>query len=213
MPSITLSDLIDRVYSRLEGNTVFYTQQEVEDAINEGIRVLNLVTGFLQATGTVTTVAGQSIYAVPSTVLIPTRVALGGRYLTRASLRKLGHAEPTWMRDTTSTVKHPVRDWAPVGVASFAIFPAEATAGKTITVTGVAEPVPLTELTHALQYPSEFADALEDYAAHVCAMKGGGVVSKAAMVAYQGFLGRMNELRRYKGKIAPQFRVQVEQER
>ena len=213
MPSITRANLVSRVYSRLEGNSAFYPLEEVSDAINEAIRLINLITGFLQATGTVTTVAGQSIYSVPSSVLIPTRVSLNGRYLNKTTVRRLGHAEPTWMRDTTATTHRPTQDWCPIGLKSFAIYPADANSGKILSVTGVAEPTILVNDSDAIQYPSEFADAIEEYAAHACMIKGGGTVSKAAMVSYQGFMARIQELRRYKAKISPRFRVEVEQEK
>lgn len=208
MPTVTLGDTVNRVYARLEWNDVFYPYDEVVDAINEGIAVLNLFTGYLQASGTVTSVANQVWYSTPSNVLLPTRVAIAGQYLRKVPFRNIGRDFPMWQTETTNTVGRPFDSWIPLGLKTFAVYPIDPDGGKTIKVTGVAELQRLTSDVDLIPFPSEFAGSLEDYAAHVCMMKCGGNTAKAAMGLYQGFLGRMKELKRYKSQINPRFYVE-----
>lgn len=213
MPTVTLSTLRSRVYSHLEDNTAFYTQAEVDDAINDAIRVLNLFTGFIQATATVTSVNTGAIYSVPSAILIPTRVAFLGRPLGRASFRAMGRSRRHWLRESTETEQSSVERWIPMGLSKFAIHPYDAVGGRAITVTGVAEPAPLVNAGDETQYPTEFQDALELYAAHGLLLKAGGMASRAGMTQYQSFLSRMRDLRRYQTNVNPVFFVEIEQEK
>lgn len=209
MPSITLSALRSRVYDRLEENTAFYTSAEVNRAINEAILVLNLMTGFLQASGTVTTAANQVWYSTPSGILYPLRVALDGRALQRSGLRALSLSTPSWMLETSTNTGRPPEYWIPLGFTKFGINPADSSNGRTLTVTGISEAARLTADSDAITYPPEFGDAIEEYAAHVCQLKAGGAVAGNAMMAYQNFLKRVNRLKRLKGKISPQFHIDL----
>jgi hypothetical protein len=212
LPTVTLATLRARVYSHLEDNTAFYTQAEVDGAINDAIRVLNLFTGFVQATGTVTSNNTGPIYSVPTNILIPTRVAFLGRPLARTAFRTMGQSRRFWMRESTETEQSPVERWIPMGLTKFAIHPYDAVGNRTMTVTGIAEPTLLVNTTDEAQYPSEFQDALETYAAHVVMVKAGGMVTRGGMMQYQAFLSRMRDLRRYVEKINPVFFVEAEQE-
>jgi hypothetical protein len=213
MPSVTLADLIEHVYGRLDGNTAFYREPEVVAAINEGVTLLNLVTGFISTTGTITTAANQAIYNIPASVLIPQRVAFQGRALNKTSVWRLGHSNPTFLRDTTETTQCAVSDWYPVGVGKVGIFPVDAVGGRTLSVTGVATVTPpMVNDTDSIPYPSEYGDFIEDYAAHVCQFKAGGIISAMAMKAYQGLTGRINDIRRFKAKVAPKYYIELKQE-
>lgn len=214
MPTVTLSNLRDFVYSSLENNTDFYTQTEVDRAINDAIIVLNLITGFLQYAGTVAASATNSVHSVPSGVLLATRVAYNGRALEKSSVSKISNAYPTWMNETTATTDMPVTYWFPIGITKFGIYPRPSTTGRNLSVTGVAEPTLLSTGTDTLTFPSEFGDAIERYASFEPQLKAGGIVGKAAMEIYKAFLSRANELKRYQSKIAPQFYIaEVKQEK
>jgi hypothetical protein len=213
VPVVTLEALRAQVYSHLEDNTVFYTQAEVDDAINDAIRVLNLFTGFISATASVTSVNTGAVYAVPAGILIPTRVAFLGRPLGRSSFRSMGRSRQNWLAESTETQQSPVERWVPMGLNKFAIHPYDGIGGRQITVTGVAEPTPLAGSSDEAQYPSEFQDALTLYAVHSLLLKAGGMAARSAMMQYQSFLSRMKDLRRYQAKINPIFFVEIEQEK
>lgn len=213
MPIVTLADLRAQVYSGVENNSLFYTQDEVDDHANEGVVVMNLATGFLQATGTVAASSSTSILTVPTGVLFALRVLYAGRALEKSSLAQVGHLAPTWMNETTNDTQTPVTYWFPIGCSKFGIYPRPAVGGATITVVGVAEPTALVNGTDQVAYPSEFSDILESYATDALQLKAGGIVARTAAQHYQTFLGRLTELKRYKAKIAPQFFVEVAQEK
>jgi hypothetical protein len=213
MPTVTLANLEDYVYSTLEQNNLFYPAAEVDSCINDAIRILNLFTGFLNNTATVAAIKTASIYSVPAGILIPTKVMFGTRTLEKSSVTKISMAYPCWMNETAADAGIPVSYWFPIGVTKFGIYPRPAANGTNLSVTGVAEPDLLTTGASTIAYPTEFADILEVYAEHAVQLKAAGVVAKASMSAYQDFLGRMNELKRYKAKIAPRFTVLVEQEK
>lgn len=210
MPTVNLGNLRTRVYSRLEDNSLFHSYPEVDGAINDAVRVLNLFTGFIQKTDTVTTVANTGVYDVPSTILIATRVAFNGRYLTPAPMSDFGLSYPRWISETTAQAGTNVTHWVPLGMRKFAIYPIDPVGSNTLTVTGVAEPTVLSADADEIQYPSEFGDILEEYAAHLVMIKAGGVVAKTAMLHYQSFLKRMGDLKRYKSKINPVFYIEQE---
>lgn len=210
MPSVTLGDLKARVYGRIDNNVDLFPAAEVARAINCGIGVLNLFSGFLQKTAPVDTVAGQYLYSTPTGILIPLRVDLDDSFLDKTNLQSLNHSAPAWMLENSANTGQLPYHWCPVGVSKFVIHPADSVGGRQMDVTGVAEPTPLVNDGDVIGYPNEFADAIEDYAAHYLMLKCGGVVAIQAMYQYAAFMRRANELKRYKSKIAPTFRVEVE---
>src|SRR5579864_9307972 len=114
MPTLTLQDLSNRIYARLDNNSQLYTQTEVTNAANESIRVLNLLTGFLSSTVQVTTVANRHFYDVPSPILLVTRVQFENSYLQPYGSNELGRAYPSWTIDTTLSTAMPVTNWIPI---------------------------------------------------------------------------------------------------
>lgn len=210
MPVVTLGDLKNSVYARVEGNDAFYPQEEVIDAINDGIRTLNLLTGFLQATQTFTTVAGQGVYDTPSGILIPQRVSFNGRYLSKVPIQKACESSRKWISETTAELGRPVEYWVPIGINKIALVPIDAAGGNTVSVTGVAEPAALNDDSDTIAYPSEFGDVIAEYATHILMMKAGGLMSKGAMTFYQSFVKRVADLKRYRAKIQPAFRIEAE---
>jgi hypothetical protein len=207
MPTVTLAELDSRVLGRLEANSTFYTQAQRYRAINNAIKVMNLMTGFIQNSVTVYSQPNRTIYDVPTGVVIPLRLTLDGQAVQKASAFSLSQTKPLWITETSDSTSVSPYHWAPMGITKFGFHPADSNGGKLLEVTGVANPPLLVNTTDVIGYPNEFADGIEDYAAHILMMKAGGSISIQSMYLFSTFQGRVNELKRFKQKIAPLFRV------
>lgn len=206
----TLADLESNIYSQLDDNSLFYTQAEVDRAINEAIRVLNLYTGYLQdsVSGGTTTI-NRVFYDVPSDILWPTAVYYGGRVLKKATLSAVGGMNKRWLLDTGSNYG-PVAEWIPIGTRKYALHPACSRGGVALTVEGVAEPTAMASATDLTEFPDEYLDTLTDLAVHILPLKEGGKVFADAATSYQEFLNGAKGISMWQRLKQPRFRVDVE---
>ena len=185
MPSVTLTNLQDRIYSRLDNNTTLYTSAEVTSAINEQLRIVNLATGYIQTTGSVATVSNQVWYTVPAGIIVPMRMKWNNVFIERCSLNNLGEYSVRWLTETTANKGIGVSKWALAGLQMFAIYPADSVAGNTIVITGIAEPTILANGTDVLPMPNEYSEVIEDLAVVALILKEGGRIFADAMQIYK----------------------------
>lgn len=214
MPTLTLQDLDNRVLSRLDENTLLYSQSARYSAINEAIRVLNLATGFLQATVPVPgwSQVNRHWYDVPQGLVMPVRVAFNGFYLGRTSINKLGLTHQNWIADTTANTGYQVYRWAPFGMKKFAIYPADSVGGGNIMVTGVAEPTVLTQPTQVVQFPTEVLTAFDALASHTLQLKESTQEFANSSLAYQEYLRQLKKITIWRGWVAPRFFIEEQQQ-
>jgi hypothetical protein len=210
MALTTLASLKSRVYDRLEGNSRFYQSAEIVAHINDAVRVVNLFTGFVESSATLLAQDQRLIYDAPPSILCLLKVTFDGRDLDPVTFGSLCHSSPRWMKETTRTNSSSVETWTPVGLRKFIIHPGPHTGGALVTITGVSEPTEMSENTDTLLITDEFQDLVVDHAAHVAMIKCGGAVATDAMFQYKKFLRRMKELSRFKGKVAPNFWIDVD---
>jgi hypothetical protein len=133
----------------------FWSTAEANDAINEALRQFNLFTGYWRGSGTVVTVAADPFLTVPGTLTYRSRVTRPGQVLTRKSIREFYRSRLNWRTQTTTSggeVPTTVREWAPIGLGSIAIWPADAAGGLTLTIEAV-------KLTPILAADGNFLDA------------------------------------------------------
>lgn len=211
MPQYQLQDLDARVLDRLEGNSLFYVQTERTNAINEGLRVLNMYTGFTQGVVSVPggTQAGRYIYDQPAGLLFPMAVAFNNRQLRRTTFRALAQRYRLWSQDTTTSFG-PVAEWWPIGVQKFGIHPADVISGLPLAIVGVIEPTLLVNPTDVINLPDEFTETVVELAAHVLQLKEGGKIFADASALYQKFLSEMKDYGRWRWMIQPRYFVEVE---
>lgn len=205
MPTLTLNDLSNRVYARVDANSLLYPQAEVTTAINEAIQILNLFTGFLQVSANVSgnSVANQTFYTVPTGILIPMRVQFKQTYLPLLNLVEIGQQYPTWTADTTATTGLPVCYWIPFGLTGFAIYPADAIGGNTITVTGVQEPVLLVSSGDVITMTNEMASALDYYAFNILTLKESGKILNDSFSEFKRFQKQISRIKLWQGMSWP----------
>jgi hypothetical protein len=209
MPSVTLAQLTTRVYDRLDGNSLLYTQANITDALNECIRVTNANIGWLQATIQVPGLSqpGRVFYDVPAGILVPMRVQFEDAYLQKFFLNSIGKACSTWVTDTTATTGMPVSSWVPMGFSKFAIHPADSQGGSPIIVTGIAEPAPLVNRADIIPIPNEFSDLIVNLSAQVLTLKETGALFKQSSLWYQQYMSLMKKYMLWRTMIMPRYFV------
>lgn len=130
--SVTLATLRTRLQERYD-DVPFWTDQDAQDAINETLRLFNLYTGYWRTVAaTASTTAGTPFVTVPGSLTYRTRVYRSGRVITRKSLVELYRTRRNWRTDTTTdggSTPTTIREWAPVGLRTIAIWPTDAVGG------------------------------------------------------------------------------------
>lgn len=206
MPTVTLSELRENVYTRLEGNTVLYTDDEVDDSINDAIGTVQLLTGFGQTrvTHDYTTRRGRPFYQVPYSLLVVTAVYLEEQPLFKSSLSQKCSADMGWLRRPASASRQP-SEWTPLGIRLIAISPAPWIDGQQITMTGIAEPTPLVNDTDVISLKDEHVELVTLLASHTPIAKIGGLEFANSGTIYKDFLARAKKLRRFQSFKNPRW--------
>lgn len=210
MPTVTLLQLKNRVFSRIDDNRLFYAESELTNAINECIRCFNNFTGMIQTTvpvGTGITEPGRVWYDVPESIFIPIRVQFEDTYLQKTFANQIGKSNATWVRDTTDNTALPVSQWVPCGFKKFAIHPADSLGGAALTMTGVAEPALLVNDTDTVVIPNEYTDPVVLMASQVVTIKETAALFKQSAAYYQQYLHIMKRASIWRGTVMPKFYI------
>lgn len=209
MPTVTLAELLVRVYDQLEQNDQLYTFAQLTAAINESYRIVNAFCGINQSLVSVPgfSVANQLLYTVPSPILFPLSAYFEGRLLRKSSLGSLARNNRGWA--TNSTHKSgPVRSWAPIGITQFVIHPYDSLGGRDIAVQGVIEPTPLVILTDILQVEDEYLDMIISLTAHRAQLKEGGrVFANSSQTMLNEFYRGLKDRIIFRDFKAPTYKV------
>jgi hypothetical protein len=190
MPKLTLEDIKDQVYSKLEENRDMYQEDEVRDAINEAYRIMNLFCGWVNATVPISstyTIAGRVVYDVPYKIAIPQKVSFEGQALEKVALSVAALNLPKFLREFTADTGQNVSRWIPIGIRAFAINPADSVGGGRLEVTGIANPVLMYNDADTVIIPKEGVNAVVDYAAHSVQCKLQGVPFMQSLSLYRSF--------------------------
>ncbi len=204
MPFATtsLTALLARLAQRTE-SAVFWTPDSATRAINEAIRLFNLITGLSRTTATVSTIPDTPYLAVispaPAHWLKITRVRIPSpaRELNPISLAGLDLTFPGWEAHTTLTAPSGLtapRYWAPAGMGRLAVYPADTTvvAGgngpRTLAVDGIISANVLVSAGDFLDMGDEELTALLGYALHVLSFSKGAAALQATRPFYLAFL-------------------------
>ena len=177
MPRLTLGYLKEQTLARLEQNDRMYQSDELADAINEAIAVINIAVGWNQLTfnvSTDSTIAGRHIYDTPEGIVFPQRVIFDGQVLEKSTLNALSNTFKNFLQDTTESTGSQVSRWCPVGIRKFIIHPADSVGGANLSVTGIAEFDVMVYDSDFVYAPKEGVTAICDYAAHIvqCKLQG-----------------------------------------
>ena len=203
----TLSSLSSAIYSRLENNTVFFTQTEVTSVINEAIQVTNLFCGFYQGTSRIISVANQLVYPTPTGMLFPQRIQFEGVQLDPIPITRIGQDTINWTTQTSNNYG-PVARWVPIGTTLFCLNPMDSLGGQDIEVTGVMTPPLLVNSDDAMSLDDEYATIIVEYCASRLPLSiGGQNWAQASKLYVTGFQSAMKRLMIYRQFVMPRYWV------
>lgn len=190
MATFTWSELRQRLKDRIELKR-FWDDSDLLDAFNEGLLTFNLATGMWRTRITLPTIANQSEYVLPASMVYRMRMTYNDLPLSPGNREDLNNARYQWRSDTTTTgAPVPTRPmlWIPIDLYLFYLWPADATGGGTLTVDGVAATPVVVEDGDTVDLGEEHLTAILGYALHQLTFKKGGPAFQATMPYLQAFL-------------------------
>ncbi len=175
-------------------NAPFWTDIEGTLALNEGLRIWNMLTGMWRTRQLVPTYPNQAWVSVPAGITFGMRMAWNGLPLTRSSRLDLGNGRPNWQGETSAMAGAvagvPGRPWtwAPFGLTLLAIWPADAFGAGQLVVDGVAKTPQLVNLADTVDLNEAEHSALLYYALHYLLFKEGGDRFKVSLEYFREFI-------------------------
>lgn len=166
--SITRAQFRSNLRNRL-GNTLFWSDTELNNAINESMRTWNLLTGAWCGKFVVTMTAGVNWITLPSTITSSTRVEYQGKPLKATSVRDLDNGMPGW-----ETMPGPPRYWAPAALNLIAVYPTDVDTTNGLTIDGIRKTPSMGSDTATVDLDPGTYDTLLSYARHLLLLKLGG---------------------------------------
>lgn len=195
--SITLATLQTRLAERHE-SAAFWVAEEARLAINEVLRVWQLLTGYWKVQVSVNTPAASPWVTIPGTLFLPIRVQWGttGKSLLQGSIPSFDNGRSTWEGETTTTSGLPSTptDWAPAGARLIAIWPADNAGGNPLLVDGLATTPVLVVGGDFIDVSEAELNAILGMALHILAFKEGGARFAATLVHRVAFYNQAAEL-------------------
>ena len=130
---VKLSQMLTDLTSHVGDNSIFWVHQEKVDAINEGLKIWQALTGEWTTSFEIPVTSGH-YYNVPRQVASVSRMLYNTTVLEDTSLWELDYGTPGW-EGTDGTPA----EWAPHGVNEVVVYPAP-TSGV-LTFEGISEPI------------------------------------------------------------------------
>lgn len=187
--AVTLAQLRTSAGLRWE-DTPFWTTADIDDAINEGLRVWNMLTGYWKTTANITTVANQHFYTLNTSLTYATIFHYQNNPIMQDVSKSIDNGRPTWQSETTASggdVPTVPKMWMKFGVKLVAFWPAPALV-QTIVAEGVAKTPVLSAAGDFVDIGEEELAYIEGYAIHRASLKLGGDVWKSTFHFYREFI-------------------------
>ncbi|RPJ54954.1 MAG: hypothetical protein EHM23_27670 [Acidobacteria bacterium] len=198
---MTFAELKTEVFRVLKENSttpVYWSAQDVEDSLNEGLETISEASEFYETNTTVSLQANQTYYDLKDLAgdgfLRVTRVwnTQTSRWLAPTDVRKLDGAYRQWEKNTGEPQK-----WFVRGLWHLGVWPkADATSG-TVKVYHRSLPAALSATTDTPAFQREFHQGLVRYAAYDLLAQDGE--TRKALTQYEQYLGFENRLKAYVG--------------
>jgi len=193
--AITLAELQARLQTLYE-SVPFWTPTEATNALNEGLRVWNQLTGRWHTRVPLQTTAGTLTYTVTGALLYRTRITFNLLPMSPASREDLNQGRPNWRQETTlSGGDVPTRPmlWAPRSLRTVDIWPADAVGHGGLMVDGIAATPVLVNPGDTVDLAEADVSALLGYALHVVSLKKGGAWFQTTFAYFKAFLQAAGE--------------------
>lgn len=186
---VTRAQLRTRLTQRWD-QTPFWTTADANDAINEALRVYNLLTGYWRTTTVEVLSPNDPFVPLDSTMLSGTRVNWQDRPLVKTTIDALDRLEVSWRTQTIASGGGvPTRPtlWAPIALNLFIIWPAD-TQSRQIVVDGVRATPVLTDDAQYVDIGEEELSTLVGYALHAAALSAGMPTLARTVGGWKGLL-------------------------
>lgn len=186
---ITLAQLQQALADRYE-QVPFWTAEDARLALNEGLKIWNVATGYWKRPFLTVPVPDDPYVAVTGALVQATRVTWNGVPLEQASIADFDYGVTNWRGTTTATVGAPARPvyWAPVSLSLLVIYPADAGFGNALLIDGVRATPLLTLPADYVDLGQEEHDVLLGYALHVLSFKQPAGAISQTYGGWQAFL-------------------------
>jgi hypothetical protein len=180
--TVTLTQFIANVRTNL-GPAAFWTDDEIRQFINAGLRCWNSLTGFWSSSQNVPLVADHPYYALNGTLVFGARVELDGAVLQAGTVFGWDQQDPHWM-----SMRGRPEAWAPVGLGIIAVNPLPPSGGSILTVFGISVTPVLVNPGDFINLGQEDFNALSNYVTHTLQIKSGGAEFQSSMEDYKAFI-------------------------
>lgn len=189
---IDLGTLRTRLAERYE-SVPWWDDTDADGAINEALSLYGTLTGIWTGRGDPMQLTPNGpMQALPSTLMVATRVACNGRPLAREDRLSMNQHRPTWEGETTASGGDvPTRPtiWMPNGLYSIFIWPAPAAAFSfTLVVDGRLRPPYLTRSVDYLNLPESSVGPILGCALHVLSVDQGVEIFQATLPYWKTFM-------------------------
>lgn len=188
--AVTLSAFRTRLQERYD-SAPFWSDDEADRAINETLRVWNMLTGFWKTRATQATTDDATFYTLPAALTFGARVTYNSLPLGLTSLFGMDNWRPEWRGEATDSggaVPTTPKRWFPVGVTRYGIWPAHAGGGGTLTIDGLAATPQLSADGDFIDIGEEEHDAILDGTLHNLAFKAGMGILETTFPHYSRFI-------------------------
>ena len=188
--SYTLANLAQMLADRTD-QSPYWTGPQAQIAINEALRVYNLLTGVWKQRIVLTTTPGTIWYTLPSTLVYRVRIEFNSHPLDPGSTHELDNGRPGWEAHTTATggpVPSTVKLWIPKGLNLLGIYPADAAGSNSLSIDGVRRTPVLASGSDTLNMSRSEKDAILAYALHALSFSAGGQIFASTEVHYKNFI-------------------------
>jgi hypothetical protein len=196
----TLATFKNLILNRLQ-NASFWSTTELRDAVNEGIRVLQVCCGLWTDRYVITTQGKRVIYTTTSVtvttvdgnipqIFMPIRMAFNSIPLDPCTLNDMDNGYPGWQFQTTSTTGCPDTPimWGPIGLTKFFIWPADNDGANSLQVDCLKRAPVLVADSDYLNIDSSYISPLVGYCQHVLMLKRGGQLFSVSMNELRAFM-------------------------
>jgi hypothetical protein len=171
-------------------SAAYWTAEESRLALNEGIRVFNMLSGFWRTTATLTALPFDHFLSLPGNLTYRTRVTVASKPLEPATLFDMDNGRPNWRSENTAsggTVPTALKTWTPAGITLIFLWPA-VTVNTAVVVEGIVTAPVLVNGGDLIDMGQEDIGPLLNYALHVLTFKEGGLRFKGTMKYYVDFI-------------------------
>lgn len=188
--AVTLATLQLRLQERHE-SSAYWTDEEARLAINEALRVWNLLVAAWKKRETLAVPANHVWVTLPGALSFAVRAEANSVPLEQSSLYDLDCGRVSWEGERTNSggiVPTATSHWAPAGVFRIAVWPARASGSWTLTVDGLRATPVLRASTDAVDLNQVEERVLIGYALHYLAFKQGGRFWQSTSKYYREFV-------------------------